>query len=80
MARSFLQAPNGDFSSARLMFVIGLSYDMVMTTVGLLLLKWTPGEAIAFFTAVAGIFVGLKLGQKPMENKLQENESNRLDK
>jgi K+-transporting ATPase c subunit len=67
MAQGFLQSDNGNFSSARLMFVIGLCYDMIMTAIGLLLLKWEVGGAIAFFTAVATIFVGLKLGQKPME-------------
>jgi hypothetical protein len=69
MAQSFLQAPNGNYSSSRLMFVIGLLYDMVMTTMGLFFLSWTPGEAIAFFSAIATVFVGLKLGQNSQENK-----------
>lgn len=68
----FLQAPNGDFSSARLMFVVGLSYSMVMTSLGLFTLAWTSGEAIAFFSAVSAVFVALKLGQKPMEAKGSE--------
>jgi hypothetical protein len=48
---------------------------MLMTAVGLLYLKWSPGEAIAFFSAVSGVFVALKLGQKPMEGKEKPNES-----
>jgi hypothetical protein len=67
MAQSFLQAPSGDFSSARLMFVVGLSWTIVFTTYGALALKWTPGEIIAVFTALSAVWVALKLGQKPME-------------
>jgi hypothetical protein len=68
MAQSFLQAPNGNYSSSRLAFLAGLCYDMVMTALGLFLLSWTPGEAIAFFSAIATVFVGLKLGQNSQEN------------
>jgi len=74
MANGFLQADNGNFSSARLMFVIGLFYDMVFTALGAFVLKWTPGEIIAVFSAISGVFVALKLGQKPMENA-KENEA-----
>ena len=68
MQNSFLQADNGNFSSARLMFVIGISWSILFTTAGAFMLKWTPGEIIAVFTAVSAVFVALKLGQKPMEN------------
>jgi hypothetical protein len=68
-SNSFLQAPNGDFSSARLMFVIGLAWSMSFTTYGALALGWTPGEIIAVFSAISAVFVALKLGQKPMEGK-----------
>jgi Na+-driven multidrug efflux pump len=68
MAQGFLQSDNGNFSSARLMFVIGLSWCIVFTTLGGFILKWTPGEIIAVFTATSAVFVALKLGQKPMEN------------
>lgn len=71
--QSFLQAPNGNYSSSRLMFVIGLSYDMIMTAIGLLTLDWTVGEGVAFFTAVATVFVGLKLGQNSQESKPIDN-------
>ena len=63
----------GNTSSTRVMFVIGLAWSMLMTTLGLFLLKWGSGEAIAFLTATSAIFVGLKLGQKPMENKSNNN-------
>jgi hypothetical protein len=63
-ANGFLQAPNGNFSSARLMFMIGLFYAMGMTTSGLFFLGWTAGEGMAFFGAISMVFVGLKLGQQ----------------
>ena len=72
MKTGFLQAPNGDFSSARLMFTVGLSWAMLFTTYGALALKWTPGEIIAVFSAISAVFVALKLGQKPMEQERKE--------
>lgn len=65
---SFLQSDNGNYSSARLMFVVGLSWSIVFTSLGAFMLDWTPGEIIAVFTAISAVFVALKLGQKPMEN------------
>ena len=70
---SFLQSASGNNSSARLMFVIGLAWTMVLSTLGAFMLKWTPGEIIAVFTATSGVFVALKLGQKPMEDKEPKN-------
>ncbi len=67
MAASFLQSDSGNYSSARLMFVIGLVWTMTISTIGMIALKWTAGELIAVFTATSGVFVALKLGQKPME-------------
>jgi hypothetical protein len=69
----FLQSAQGNNSSARLMFVIGLVWTMALSTIGALALKWTPGELIAVFTATSGVFVALKLGQKPLENKEPKN-------
>jgi len=63
-ANGFLQAPNGNYSSARLMFVIGLLYAMIMTSAGLFFLTWSAGEGMAFFGAISAVFIGLKLGQQ----------------
>ncbi len=63
----YLQSAQGNYSSARLMFVIGLVWSMAYTTIGTFLLNWTVGESIALFTATSGVFIALKLGQKPME-------------
>jgi uncharacterized membrane protein YfcA len=78
MGNAFLQEENGNYSSARLMFVIGLSWVMLFTTLGTFMLKWTPGEIIAVFTAISAVFVALKLGQKPMENNNNKEESREL--
>jgi hypothetical protein len=64
----FETAP-GNTSSTRVMFVVGLSWSMLLTSLGAFILKWTPGEIIAVFSALSGVFVALKLVQKPMENK-----------
>jgi hypothetical protein len=61
----------GNSSSTRYMFVIGLSWSMIFTTAGALMLKWTPGEIIAVFSAISAVFVALKLGQKQMEGNSQ---------
>jgi hypothetical protein len=74
MIEGFLQSSPGRFSSARLMFVIGMGWSMLMTTMGLVSLGWKVGEACAFFGATTGVFVALKLGQKPMETKQKEKE------
>ena len=65
----FLKENNGQRSSTRVMFVIGMIWAMVMSTVMTFLMDWTAGEFIAVFSAQSGVFVGLKLGQKPMESK-----------
>lgn len=65
----FLQSRPGSFSSARLMFVIGLIWSMAVSTIMVFALHWTAGEFIAVFTSTSGVFVALKLGQKPMEGK-----------
>jgi len=65
----FLEESSGHKSSTRVMFVIGLSWAMLVTTILTVIMGWSAGEFIAVFTATSGIFIGLKLGQKPMEKK-----------
>jgi hypothetical protein len=76
MITNFLQSSPGNFSSTRLMFVIGLLWAMTITTIGAFMLKWSPGEIIAVYSALSGISVGLKLGQKPMEGKTPKQVQN----
>jgi hypothetical protein len=68
------ESTEGNTSSARVMFVLGLVWTILMTSVGLLWLSWAVGEAIAFFTATSGVFVTLKLGQKAIEKPSQSTE------
>ena len=44
------------------------SYLVVFTEI-------TPGALVATYGSLEGVLIGLKLGQKPMEQKLQENGS-----
>jgi len=64
----YLQETNGSDSSARLIFVIGSIWNMVLCSY----LAFTGVDIpllIALFSAIEGVLIGLKLGQKPMEQK-----------
>jgi hypothetical protein len=64
----YLQEPNGSNSAARLIFVIGSIWTMLVCS----FLVWKeiePLTLIAVFSAMEGVWIGLKLGQKPMEQK-----------
>jgi len=67
--REFFNEANGQSSSTRLIFFIGIIYAMVFTAFWTFGVNPRPGagEIIALFTAMTGVFIGLKLGQKPME-------------
>jgi hypothetical protein len=65
----FLKEASGGYSSARLIFIIGSVWTMGITSY----LAASDVEVpvlIAFFTAVEGVWIALKLGQKPMEQKI----------
>ncbi|GAI81609.1 unnamed protein product, partial [marine sediment metagenome] len=66
MIMKFFEEPTGK-SITRVMFVVGVSWSMAITTLLTISMGWSAGEFIAVFTATSGIFIGLKLGQKPME-------------
>lgn len=66
--KDFLKERNGQSSSTRLVFFIGSLWAMTMTTY-LAFNGADIGSLIAFFSAVMGVFVGLKLGQKGIEEK-----------
>lgn len=65
----YLKENNGQHSSTRLMFVIGMIWAMATSSLFTYLFKWSAAEFILVFTTISGTFIGLKLGQKPMENK-----------
>lgn len=64
----FLTDESGSFSSTRLIFVIGSVWNMALCTY-LVFNGIEAGALVATFSALEGVFVGLKLGQKPMEGK-----------
>lgn len=64
----FLTESNGRNSAARLIFIIGSIWTMFICS--FLVFKETdPVTVIAVFSALEGVWIGLKLGQKPMEQK-----------
>lgn len=69
MAAEYFQEENGTKSSMRIVFVGGMLWSILFTTVGTFILKWSAGEAIAVFSATSAVFGALKLGQKTMETK-----------
>jgi hypothetical protein len=71
MKQIFNESGTGQPSSTRVIFVIGIAYAMIFTALYTFLSDPFPEVAsiIALFTAMTGIFIGLKLGQKPMEGK-----------
>ena len=66
---SYLKENNGQNSSTRLMFIIGMSWAMITSTVFTFMFEWSAAEFILVFTTISGTFIGLKLGQKGIENK-----------
>ena len=59
----------GHKSATRLIFVIGSFWAMAMTSLLAIHSNVGVAELIAFYTAIQGVLVGLKLGQKPLETK-----------
>lgn len=71
MNNMFNETGSNNTSSARVIFVVGIVYAMIFTALYTFLSQPFPevSSIIALFTAMTGIFIGLKLGQKPMEGK-----------
>ena len=65
----FLTEANGRDSSARLIFVIGSIWTMMLVTYFAIFTDTTPTTLIIVFSSTEAVWVGLKLGQKPMEQK-----------
>lgn len=62
-----LKETGGGSSSTRLMFIIGLAWAMISSSLFTYIMEWSSTEFISTFIGTSGVFVGLKLGQKPME-------------
>jgi hypothetical protein len=76
MKQFFTESGNGQSSMTRLIFFVGMLYAMVFTAFYTFTFKPGTGEVIALFTAMTGVFIGLKLGQKPMEEKSNNIKTN----
>jgi hypothetical protein len=68
MKVGFLQEKEGVNSSARLIFVFGSFWNMLLCSY-LAITKVDPAVVIAVFSAIEGVLLGIKLGQKQMEKK-----------
>jgi hypothetical protein len=66
---SYLKEDSGKNSASRVVFIVGMLWSMLVSTVLTITMDWEAGEFIAVFTATSAVFVGLKLGQKPLESK-----------
>ena len=66
---SYLKENNGQNSSTRLMFIIGLSWAMISSSIFTYMFEWSAAEFILVFTTISGTFIGMKLGAKGIENK-----------
>jgi len=64
----FLEVAEGEKSSARLIFVIGSFWNMLLCSF-LAYTETEPATVIAVFSAIEGVLLGIKLGQKQMEIK-----------
>lgn len=73
MKTAYLKEPNGQHSSTRLIFFIGSIWVMGICTYLVITHSIEAGGLVAVFGSLEGVFVGLKLGQKPMENKKPTN-------
>jgi len=72
------QESNGSFSATRVIFFVGMIWAMLFTSLMYFFgYDVSPTQVIAVFTALSGVFIALKLGQKPMEK--QTNEPKQID-
>ncbi len=65
----FWEESPGNQSANRLIFIIGSFWAMALTTVLAIKFKKEVVDLIALFSALEGLLIGLKVGQKAMENK-----------
>jgi len=70
---AFFKEENGVNSSTRMVFVIGSFWVMALCTYLVMATEITPGALVATYGSPEGVLIGLKLGQKPMEQKQKQN-------
>jgi len=69
----YTETSQGNKSATRLIFLIGSLWNMLLTTY-LVYIKIDPAMCLAFFSGIEAVLIGLKLGQKPMENKINSKD------
>jgi hypothetical protein len=69
MKGNYLKDDNGNESITRIAFVYGLLWSTIFTTVYSFTRVCSVGEIIALWNGLSGVWFGLKLGQKWVENK-----------
>ena len=62
----FMSENSGQKSMTRIIFMVGSVWSMGLTTY-LAMTGTEPGVLLAVFGTLQGSYIGLKLGQKPME-------------
>jgi hypothetical protein len=67
----FLETSPKNYSSTRLIFIVGIFWAMLFATAFAFLQKLPVGEIVALFGGLSGPFFALKLIQKPMEKNGQ---------
>lgn len=77
--KGLFSEPNGKKSSNRHIFMVGMVWAMLISTV-YLFRTWDATNFVLIFTAISTIFVGLKLGQKPMEQKFEQKNEKKEEK
>jgi len=66
--KDFFKDKAGQLSSTRLIFIIGSFWNLVISTV-LILMGKEPVTVLAFFSGIQGVLAGTKIVQKAQENK-----------
>lgn len=70
----FWEEAPGVQSGNRIAYMVGMAWLILMTTYGIVFMKWEAPTALAFFTGIAGVLTGGKLIQKSMETKPEQKE------
>jgi len=67
----YLTEDNGERSGTRLIFIVGSFWNMLLCSYLVIFGDMQPTILIAVYGTIQGVLIGLKLGQKPMEQKLK---------
>lgn len=63
----FLEENKGEYSVSRLMFTIGVSWSMIMSTLYFFMKSPSAAEMTQFVVGTVGAFIALKVGNRAFE-------------